>query len=284
MRNAAAAAALLALGAVVAPPSALGADRPPRCPEPAPLPESSIDAPSQTVQILRPAQIEIEFAGRRGTTDRSISIETSADLEPGAIVVAEVRGDLQAVGRSRDTFPAEGIIAQPVRSPSGALTLDLCLDPRRPEDVRPGHYFGEIRLSGSVERKTILLEVMVRDPAWVAIAWAVAGLIFGLALKTAADLTQASPERLDRAALLAHMRRPSFATAVLVGAVGVLVTYDQLYDASPVWGQTADHVKIFAAGVTLQVTGMTVVDLLRPIAGTVKPGAKDPDRQSPERD
>jgi hypothetical protein len=236
------------------------------------------------VEILGPAQIEIEFAGRRGTTDRSISIDTSGDLEPGATVVAEVLGDLQALGRSRDTFPAGGITAQPVRSPSGALTLDLCLDPRQPEVVRPGHYFGRIRLSGSVEPATIPIEVMVRDPAWVAIAWAVAGLLVGLALKTAADLTQASAERVDLAAVLAHMRRPAFATAVLVGAVGVLVTYDQLYDASPIWGQTADHVKIFAAGVTLQVTGMTVVDLLRPIAATAKPGAKDPDGPPPEAD
>lgn len=270
----------MALAFCAASPSAGAADRPARCPEPT-LPEGSISAPSQTVRILGPAQIEIEFAGRRGTTDRTIAIDTSADLEPSAIVVAEVIGDLQALGRSRDSFPAGGIAVQPVRSRSGALTLDLCLDPQRPENVRPGHYFGRIRLSGSVEPATIPLEVLVRDPAWVAIAWAVAGLIVGLALKTAGDLTQASPDRLGRGSLIQHVRRPAFALAVLVGAVGVLVTYDQLYDASPVWGQTADHVKIFAAGVTLQVTGMTVVDLLRPLAGAVRAGNGGQGRQPP---
>jgi hypothetical protein len=100
----------------------------------------------------------------------------------------------------------------------------------------------------------------------------VGGLILGLAIKSAADLSQSTPGRLRGQVVKDHVFRPAFVLSLLVGAVGVLVTYDQLYDANPVWGQTADHVKIFAAGVTLQVTGMTVLDLLRPIAGAARPG------------
>jgi hypothetical protein len=196
-------------------------------------------------------------------TDKAVTVVATPPLATTAEVFAEVESDFER-GDGGDTFPLEGITVSTDVTRAGNIRLSICLDADRPEYVHTGRYLGSVRLVGSdVESTALPIEVTLKDQRWKVLAWMLAGLIFGLALKAATDFNNAKTT-LSSKTLLDYVTQPAFSLAVLTGILGATFAYTQLYDANPAWGTNADHVKVLLAGVALQVTGMTASDLISP--------------------
>ena len=234
-----------------------------RCPEQESVGADS-DAPAQDlVKLSRDDPVRVAYDGKRGMTDTSFTVSASRPLQRDADMFAEVESDFER-GDGGDTFPLEAITVDASVTRAGNVRVFLCLDADRPEHVESGRYLGAIRLAGSdVEPLAIPVEVSIKDQKWIAAAWIVLGIVFGLGLKTTTDWSTKGTQ-LSRAALRTFVRQPAPYLALLTGVVGAFISYTQLYEPNPAWGATADHVKLMLAGVAIQVTGMTATDLVSP--------------------
>ena len=256
-----AAALSLAFGAAFAAP-ALAAPEASRCGQTPQSPTPGADD-SPRSELTRDDPIRVAFDGHRGRTDRAVTVTAMPPLRATAMVVAEVESDFER-GDGGDTFPLEGTSVAASVTTGGNIRLVVCLDADRPEHVEPGRYLGSIRLSGSEVSPTALpIEVTLKDPGAVALAWIVLGLVLGIAFKTATDFN-ANAKKLEWEGLKDYLTQPAFLLAVLTGIAAGFITYTQLYAASAIWGTTDDHVKLMLAGVAVQVTGMTASDLVSP--------------------
>lgn len=206
----------------------------------------------------------------RGPAHRTIVLEAKPRLPPGATLIAEPVEDFEAEGGGT-SFPLEGVVVTPAVTSFGAVQLKICIDPQHPEAVGRGRYVGAIQVGGpGIETATVPVELTLRTPIWLAIGLALGGLLFGLALKMAADLNKDPNAQIDRTWMAKYVKRGAFVTAVLLGFAGVGLNLWQLYDANPIWGSSADFFKIFAAGVALQVTGSTAIDFFSPFKAPVQ--------------
>jgi hypothetical protein len=183
-------------------------------------------------------------------------------------VFADVESDLSRAD-GKDSFPVEDVSVIPRVMSSGDVQLKVCLDPEV-EHVEPGRYVGAIQLRGpDVKGTAIPLAATLSAPREIPIACIFAGLIIGVLLKALADLqTENRESNGKRPSLRDYHRRPAFWTALLVGLLGGVSSYFAVYGTDDTWGTTTlDYVKLLAAGVSVQVTGMTAVDVIAPFRG-----------------
>jgi hypothetical protein len=223
---------------------------------------------SQRHALMRNEPIRFNFEDRRGTSDRTEVVQAVPPLGPGSVVFADVEGDLSRADGG-DSFPVEGISVIPQVTSAGDVQLKVCLDPGV-EHVEPGRYVGVIQLRGAdVSGTAIPLEATLSAGRKTPIACIVAGLILGVLLKALADLQRESRQGDGkRPSLIEYCRRPAFWTALILGVLGGVIGYFAVYATDTTWGTTTlDYVKLLAAGVSLQVTGMTAVDVVSPFRG-----------------
>jgi hypothetical protein len=183
-------------------------------------------------------------------------------------VFADVESDLSRAD-GKDSFPVEDVSVIPRVMSSGDVQLKVCLDPEV-EHIEPGRYVGAIQLRGpDVKGTAIPLAATLSAPREIPIACIFAGLIIGVLLKALADLqTENRESNGKRPSLRDYHRRPAFWTALLVGLLGGVSSYFAVYGTDDTWGTTTlDYVKLLAAGVSVQVTGMTAVDVIAPFRG-----------------
>lgn len=229
-----------------------------------PPPRSS----SQHHQLTRDEPIRFNFEGRRSTSDRTEVVQASPPLDPGSNVFTEVESDLNREDGG-DSFPVEGVSVIPQVTTSGDVQLKVCLDPEV-EHVEPGRYVGAIQLRGAdVKGTAIPLEATLSARREIPFACILAGLVIGVLLKALADLQRGNREGDgEQPSLRDYVRRPAFWTALVLGLLGGVISYFAIYATDDTWGTTTlDYVKLLAAGVSIQVTGMTAVDIVSPFRG-----------------
>lgn len=261
-RHCAVAASLLC-GMLSLSPVAWATEKQSRCP-----PSQARRAPpasqqSDMAKLSRDDPIRVAFNGKRGMTDKTVTVGASPPLATDADIFAEIESDFER-GDGGDTFPLEAISVSARVTRAGNVRVFVCLDSDQPEFVQTGRYLGAIRLIGSnVESLAIPVEVTLKDPGWKAVLWIAFGLLFGLGLKTATDFNTKAAS-LSKATLKDFVTQPAPYLAILTGIVGGFLSYSQLYAGNPAWGTNPDHVKLMLSGVAIQVTGMTASDLISP--------------------
>lgn len=210
-------------------------------------------------------------------TSRTLKVNLGSDSKPQtrrfAIVsppvsrsrrlLAEIDGDLEAADSS--TFAAGQTAVSPQITPLGQVTLEVCLDPATPERVGAGRYLGAISLGGKgVETTSFPLEVTVQSSGWIAALWIAIGTLFGILLKMFTDLRKTEGVQVSGAGIKKYWQQGNLYVALLTGVVAAIVDFLALYEPNPSWGSSLDEVKIFAAAVALQTTGMTITDVIKP--------------------
>jgi hypothetical protein len=221
-------------------------------------------ASGMCVELTHDGPIRFDFDWKRGTSDRTVTVNAVPGLRSGAHVVATVEGDLDRSDLG-DSFPLEGVNIVPKVMPgTGNLQLSIRLDPNV-ERVEPGRYLGTIQVTGrGIQPTAIPIEATLASEFYEPILWIVLGLVFGLVLKGLADI-QREATTIDRKLLRSYVRRTGFFLAATAGILTAVFSYFAVYASDDVWGQNpADGVKIAAVGVLSQVTGMTAVDIASP--------------------
>ena len=203
---------------------------------------------------------QIPFGSGRGSEQRTYVIGAEPDLDPSASVLAEASGDLET--SDGEAIPQELVETSATVSKFGDVRLHVCVDA---SDADRGRYVGAIQVGGAgIQTGSQPLEVTLREPLWLAIVLALAGMLVGLLLKGLADLSKDAEAKVQWKWIGPYVGRPAFWSGVLLGAVFIGLSLWQLYDLNPTWGSAMDLFKIFAAGIALQVTGTTAVDVVKP--------------------
>ena len=156
-------------------------------------------------------------------------------------------------------------------NPSGGVEVCLELDARLVDGTVPGQYAGSVGLTGPdlALGSTIPVVVTFRSSRVLAIAFAFAGVLFGLLVKMFTELAAArrSPEA-QPSSFRAYIRSWSFPVAIILGAIAGFLGYVEIYKADPTWGESgSDWLKLFGTCFAFQIAGIGSIDLARRLVG-----------------
>jgi hypothetical protein len=206
--------------------------------------------------------LKINLGSDSRSQTRTLAI-VSPPLSKGRKVLAEIDGDLEDADSS--TFAANQTSVSPTVTALGNIELKVCLDPEIPENVGAGRYLGAISIGGpGIETTSFPLEVTVQASGLIAAIWIGLGTLLGIVLKMFTDLRKTVGVTVSRADLKKYREQGVLYVALVTGLVSGIVDFLGLYEPNPAWGSSLDEVKIFVAAVTLQATGMTLTDVVKP--------------------
>jgi hypothetical protein len=196
-------------------------------PTPQKVPAST--SPLRLVAVKGSETLEARFSYRAKTMRTQVlAFATGTVLPtPDDQFRAQVESSLQR-SDNEPGFPESQIAMAVATDPNdGYVKINVCLDPQQPIYVQPGRYEGRIVVSAAgVEQEAIPITVMIQDPRWfLAVLWAVFGVILGLAVKMLSDLQNTStsgttsvPQSLW-GQVVDYSKKPRFVVSVLLGMI-----------------------------------------------------------------
>lgn len=280
VRNAAWAGAVVAV-ALVASSVAANASASGPC-TPARTPVSSATNPKGKGAVLKTVGegFRVRFNDARDTRADVVALASESGfpkLVPGDRVQATMSIFLQSSDGT--IFPGRDDTGDPTPSvtivgitPSGEVDVCVQIDAGAVTGERPGTYTGSVGVTGPDLKvgSTIPVVVTFRSSRLVAVAFVLAGVLFGLLVKMFTEL--AAARRLPDAAprsVSEYIRDWSFPTAIILGAISGWLGYIEIYQADPVWGGSGtDWLRLFGTCFVFQLAGIGAIDLGRRLVGS----------------
>jgi hypothetical protein len=152
------------------------------------------------------------------------------------------------------------------------VEVSACVDAERPPGAKAGTYVGALLVTAptarGVQTTSIPVSVTVRDDRkWLAMTFALIGLLCGLVIRSWADLQQA-PGKAGATRTSAYVYSLRFLVMVVGGLLGGIGAYSELYgDQATTDLTTSTLLTLAIAAFTATLAAKSLADLVPPTTG-----------------